>query len=80
MRYRTKRMPSLTHDISRLLIELGLVVVGLAVLARLASRWSISSIPFYLLGGLAFGKGGLAPLDVSTGFIHIGASAECGFL
>src|SRR5206468_7678915 len=78
MRYRTKRMPSLTHDVSRLLIELGLVVFGLAVLARLASRWSISSIPLYLLGGLAFGKGGLAPLDVSTGFIHIGA--EIGVL
>jgi CPA2 family monovalent cation:H+ antiporter-2 len=71
-------MASLTHDASRLLIELGLVVVGLAVLARLASRWSISSIPLYLLGGLAFGKGGLAPLDVSTGFIHIGA--EIGVL
>src|ERR1051325_2031544 len=78
MRYRTKRMPSPTDDISRLLIELGLVVVGLAVLARLASRWSISSIPFYLLGGLAFGKGGLAPLDVSTGFIQSGA--EIGVL
>ncbi len=78
MRYRTRRMASLTHDASRLLIELGLVVVGLAVLARLASRWSISSIPLYLLGGLAFGKGGLAPLDVSTGFIHIGA--EIGVL
>jgi|SRR5437762_5128693 len=78
MRYRTKRMPSLTHEVSRLLIELGLVVFGLAVLARLASRWSISSIPLYLLGGLAFGKGGLAPLDVSTGFIHIGA--EIGVL
>lgn len=71
-------MVSPTHDVSRLLIELGLVVVGLAVLARLASRWSISSIPLYLLGGLAFGKGGLAPLDVSTGFIHIGA--EIGVL
>lgn len=71
-------MASLTHDLSRLLIELGLVVVGLAVLARLASRWSVSSIPLYLLGGLAFGKGGLAPLDVSTGFIHIGA--EIGVL
>jgi CPA2 family monovalent cation:H+ antiporter-2 len=71
-------MASLTHDASRLLIELGLVVVGLAVLARLASRWSISSIPLYLLGGLAFGKGGLAPLDVSAGFIHIGA--EIGVL
>src|SRR5260370_28543513 len=66
-------MDSASHDVSRILIELGLVVVGLAVLARVASRWSLSAIPFYLLAGLAFGNGGLAPLDVSAGFIHIGA-------
>src|SRR5437016_500713 len=71
-------MDSTTHDVSRILIELGLVVVGLAVLARIASRWSFSAIPFYLLAGLAFGKGGLAPLNVSAGFIHIGA--EIGVL
>ncbi len=59
-------------------MELGLVVVGLAVLARIASRWSFSAIPFYLLAGLAFGNGGLAPLDVSASFIHIGA--EIGVL
>src|SRR5713101_644814 len=71
-------MDSTTHDVSRILIELGLVVVGLAVLARIASRWSFSAIPFYLLAGLAFGNGGLAPLNVSAGFIHIGA--EIGVL
>jgi len=47
-------MDSTTHDVSRILIELGLVVVGLAVLARIASRWSCSAIPLYLLAGLAF--------------------------
>lgn len=67
-----------THDLSRILIELGVVVLGLAVLARVASRWGFSAIPFYLLGGLAFGNGGLAPLNVSAGFIHIGA--EIGVL
>src|SRR4029077_1110079 len=71
-------MDSTTHDVSRILIELGLVVVGLAVLARIASRWSFSAIPCYLLAGLAFGTGGLAPLNVSAGFIHIGA--EIGVL
>jgi CPA2 family monovalent cation:H+ antiporter-2 len=71
-------MNSTTHDVSRILIELGLVVVGLAVLARIASRWSFSAIPLYLLAGLAFGNGGLAPLNVSEGFIHIGA--EIGVL
>jgi monovalent cation:H+ antiporter-2, CPA2 family len=66
-------MDSTTHDLSRILIELGLVVIGLAILARIASRWAFSAIPLYLLAGLAFGNGGLAPLNVSEGFIHIGA-------
>src|SRR5712664_4486917 len=65
-------------DLSRVLIELGLVVIGLAILARIASRWGFSAIPLYLLAGLAFGKGGLAPLNLSESFIHIGA--EIGVL
>ena len=71
-------MDSTTHDLSRVLIELGLVVIGLAILARIASRWGFSAIPLYLLAGLAFGNGGLAPLNVSATFIHIGA--EIGVL
>src|SRR5258708_32286355 len=67
-----------TQDLSRVLIELGLIVVSLAILARIASRWGFSAIPLYLLAGLAFGKGGLAPLNFSEGFIHIGA--EIGVL
>lgn len=67
-------MGSSIHDLSRVLIELGLVVIGLAILARIASRWGFSAIPLYLLAGLAFGKGGLAPLDLSAGFTHIGAA------
>jgi len=47
-------------------------------LARIASRWGFSAIPLYLLAGLAFGNGGLSPLKVSAGFIHIGA--EIGVL
>ena len=71
-------MDSTTHDLSRILIELGLIVVSLAILARIASRWGFSAIPLYLLAGLAFGKGGLAPLNLSAGFTHIGA--EIGVL
>ena len=52
-------------------IELGAVVIGLAVLARLASRFGITAIPFYLLAGLAVGEGGIAPLDVSSDFIRL---------
>src|SRR5207247_5493739 len=66
-------MATTTHDVSYVFIELGLVIVGLAVLARLASRWGFSAIPLYLLAGLAFGNGGLAPLRLTENFIHIGA-------
>ena len=60
-------------DISLLFIELGVVIVGLAAAARLSSRLGFSNIPLYLLAGLAFGKGGLAPLPLSQDFIHVGA-------
>jgi len=66
-------MNATAHDSSLLFIELGSVVVGLAVLARLASRWGFSSIPLYLLAGLAFGNGGLIPLNLSKDFIEVGA-------
>lgn len=66
------------HDFSLIFIELGLATIGLAILARLASRWSFSSIPLYLLAGLAFGNGGIAPLNLTKDFIRIGA--EIGVL
>src|SRR3954467_9659996 len=62
-----------TGDISRIFVELGILIVGLAVLARLANRWGFSAIPLYLLAGLAFGNGGLLPLDVSSHFFPVGA-------
>jgi len=65
-------------DVSLLFIELGAAIVGLAILARIASRLGFSTIPLYLIAGLAFGKGGLAPLDLSQEFIRIGA--EIGVL
>ena len=55
------------------LIELGAVLIGLALLARLAGLLRISAIPFYLLAGLAFGRGGVLPLVTTTEFIEIGA-------
>lgn len=58
---------------SAVLIELGTVIIGLAILARLASRLAIPAIPLYLLAGLAFGEGGLLPLVTTAGFIEIGA-------
>jgi K+:H+ antiporter subunit KhtU len=71
-------MHSAPVDASLLFIELGSAIVGLALLARFANRWGFSAIPLYLIAGLAFGNGGLAPLNLSTNFIHIGA--EIGVL
>jgi CPA2 family monovalent cation:H+ antiporter-2 len=55
------------------LLELGAVILGLAVLARIAGRLGMPAIPLYLLAGLAFGKGGLIPLVTTTEFVEIGA-------
>lgn len=44
------------------LLELGAVFFALGLLGRLAGRIGLSPIPLYLLGGLAFGTGGLIPL------------------
>ena len=54
------------------LLELGGAVIGLALLARLGSRLGFSAIPLYLIAGLAFGRGGLAPLKISHSFIETG--------
>jgi monovalent cation:H+ antiporter-2, CPA2 family len=67
-----------THDMSLLFIELGAAIGGLGLLARLASHWGFSSVPLYLLAGLALGNGGLLPLHLSEQFIHIGG--EIGVL
>lgn len=63
---------------SQIFVELGAAILGLAVLARIATRFGFSAIPLYLLAGLAFGTGGLASLKVSQSFIHTGA--EIGVL
>lgn len=59
--------------VAPVLVELGLVVLGLAVLARLAERLSLSPIPFYLVAGLAVGKGGLFELDLSPELVEVGS-------
>lgn len=67
-----------TGNGSEVFIELGAAIVGLAILARIANRLGFSAIPLYLIAGLAFGNGGLAPLPFSQEFIHVGA--EIGVL
>jgi len=63
----------MTTDISLVFIELGVAIIGLALLARLANRWGFSAIPLYLVAGLAFGNGGLLPLQFSENFVRVGA-------
>src|SRR5262249_26854550 len=60
-----------TADLSWVFIELGAAIVGLSLLARVANRVGISTIPLYLLGGLAFGNGGLVPLRFSEDVVHL---------
>jgi CPA2 family monovalent cation:H+ antiporter-2 len=69
--------PQALH-VSQVLVELGAAIIGLALLARISNRFGFSAIPLYLIAGLAFGKGGLAPLAVSQHFIQTGA--EIGVL
>lgn len=56
-----------------ILLELGAIVLGLAVFARLATRFGLSPIPLYLLAGLAFGRGGLLPVVTAEEFVEVGA-------
>ena len=59
------------HDTAISLIELGAVFFGLGILGRLAWKIGISPIPLYLLGGIAFGTGGLIPLHGIQPLTHI---------
>jgi len=53
------------------LIELGAVFFTLGALGRLAARFGMSPIPFYLIGGLCFGKGGFIQLGDISEFSHL---------
>lgn len=58
---------------ARLLVELGATLLVLSILATQARRIGLSPIPLYLVVGLAFGRGGVLPLDTSAEFIGVGA-------
>lgn len=62
-----------SQETSMLFLELGVAVIGLAMLARVASKLGFSAIPLYLLAGLAFGNGGLVPLRFGEEFVRVGA-------
>ncbi|MEV0545478.1 cation:proton antiporter [Nocardia salmonicida] len=53
------------------LLELGVILFALGVCGRVAGRFGMSPIPLYLLGGLAFGRGGFIDLGAATEFGHM---------
>lgn len=57
--------------VADVLIELGVVVFALAVLARLAARTGFSPIPLYLVAGLVIGA--ISPPQLSEEFIGVGS-------
>lgn len=60
------------------LLELGVILLVLAVLASLASRLGLSAIPLFLVAGLLVGEGGLHELGASVEFVE--AAGELGVL
>jgi CPA2 family monovalent cation:H+ antiporter-2 len=61
------------NDTARLLLELGAVLFGLGAVGRLAGWIGLSPVPLYLLAGLAFGTGGLLPVQAPEGFFATGS-------
>ncbi|MET8632629.1 cation:proton antiporter [Streptomyces sp. NPDC004680] len=61
------------HNTAAMLIELGVIILALGLLGRLAGRVGFSPISLYLMAGLAFGHGGILPLRASEEFVATGA-------
>jgi CPA2 family monovalent cation:H+ antiporter-2 len=64
------------EHVAALLVELGLLFVGLSLLGLAARRLGLSPVPFVLIAALALGKGGVVPLSTAEPFLA--ASAEIG--
>ncbi len=67
-------------DSAQLLLELGAIVLALALMARFARRIGITPIPLYLLAGLAIGEGGVVPVVTSEEIVGFGAELGVIFL
>ena len=61
------------HERALLFLELGGIILLLALAAGFALRIGLSPIPLYLIAGLALGEGGLLPMVTSEEFIDVGA-------
>lgn len=62
------------HTSLALLLELGVILVVLSGLGAFARRFALSPVPLYLLAGLLFGEGGVAPVPAADSFVQAGAS------
>jgi len=67
-----------SSDAALAFVEIGALILGLALLSRVAGRFGITAVPLYLIAGLAMGEGGAVQLDVSRDFFEI--AAEIGVL
>lgn len=74
----TPLLAAVSGETAEAFVEIGGVVVLLAVLARIAGRLGITAIPLYLLAGLAIGDGGVVTLDAGEDFLAI--SGQIGVL
>lgn len=71
-------MAATNGDVALVFIEVGTLMLLLSLLARAAGRVGMTAIPFFLLGGLVLGDGGILTFDVSEDFIAL--TAEIGVL
>jgi monovalent cation:H+ antiporter-2, CPA2 family len=62
-----------SEDTAYAFVELGIIVLVLALLARGATRIGFSPIPLYLLVGLLLGDQAIVPLVFSEDFVQLGA-------
>ncbi|MGA0064101.1 MAG: cation:proton antiporter [Ilumatobacteraceae bacterium] len=62
------------------LIELGVIMLTLAVVGRIAARIGLPTIPLFLLAGLFFCDGGVFPVTEARDFVEVGSSLGVVFL
>ncbi len=62
------------------LVELGAILFGLAVLARVAERIEFPAIPLFLIAGLVVGDGVVISIEHSREFIEMGATLGVSML
>lgn len=74
----TPTLAAVGSEVAQAFVEIGLIALVLAGLARLASWLGITAVPFYLLAGLGLGDGGVADIGVAEDFVALGA--EIGVL